>query len=84
MITVYKTQRLTEIEKLFKDSEFGMEEHQDILLNDRNKNWVKQLITLMQNQSVFTAVGAAHLVGKEGLINLLRKEGYTLKPVFNK
>lgn len=84
MIAVYKTQRLTEIEKLFKDSEFGMEDHQDILLNDRNKNWVKQLNTIMTKESVFVAVGAGHLVGNEGLINLLRKEGYTLTPLFNK
>lgn len=84
MITVYKTQRLTEIEKLFKDSEFGMENHQDILLNDRNKNWVNQLNPIMKNESVFVAVGAGHLVGNEGLINLLRKEGYTLKPLFNR
>ena len=84
MITVYKTQRLTEIETLFKDTEFGMEDHQDILLNDRNKNWVKQLDTIMKNQSVFVGVGAGHLVGKEGLISLLRKEGYKLKPILNK
>jgi uncharacterized protein YbaP (TraB family) len=84
MITVYKTQRLTEIEALFKDTEFGMEDHQDILLNDRNKNWVVQLKTIMKTEPVFVAVGAGHLVGKEGLISLLRKEGYTLKPIENK
>jgi hypothetical protein len=84
MITVYKSQRLTEIETLFKDTEFGMEDHQDLLLNDRNKNWVNQLKTIMKSESVFVAVGAGHLVGKEGLISLLRKEGYTLKPIFNK
>ena len=84
MITVYKTQRLTEIEALFKDTEFGMEDHQDILLNDRNKNWVVQLKTIMKSEVVFVAVGAGHLVGKEGLISLLRKEGYTIKPIDNK
>ena len=84
MITVYKTQRLTQIEKLFKDSEFGMEDHQDILLNDRNKNWVGQLKNITKNESVFVAVGAAHLVGDKGLISLLKKEGYTLKPLLNK
>ncbi|MCW3090894.1 MAG: TraB/GumN family protein [Ferruginibacter sp.] len=84
MIHVYKSQRLSEIENLFKDTEFGMENHQDLLLNDRNKNWVAQLKTIMPAESVFVAVGAGHLVGKEGLINLLRKEGYTLKPVLNK
>jgi uncharacterized protein len=84
MITVYKTQRLMEIEKLFKDTEFGMEDHQEVLLDNRNKNWVGQLNTIMQKQSVFVAVGAAHLVGQEGLINLLKKEGYTLTPILNK
>ena len=84
MISVYKTQRLMDIEQLFKDSEFGMEAHQDLLLNDRNKNWVTQLKTIMKNESVFVAVGAGHLVGKEGLISLLRKEGYSLKPLFNR
>ncbi len=84
MVDVYKTQRLSEIEKLFKDSEFGMEDHQDILLNDRNKNWVTQLKTIMQNESVFVGVGAGHLVGVEGVINLLKKEGYIVKPLINK
>ncbi|MEJ7587749.1 MAG: TraB/GumN family protein [Ferruginibacter sp.] len=84
MMTVYKTQQLSEIENLFKDSEFGMEDHQDLLLNSRNKNWVKQLNTILKKERVFVAVGAGHLVGKEGLISLLRKEGYTLKPLLNK
>src|SRR6195952_4113484 len=61
MMTVYKTQQLTEIEKLFKNTEFGMEDHQDLLLNDRNKNWVNQLRTIMEKESVFVAVGAGHL-----------------------
>lgn len=84
MIAVYKTQRLNEIEQQLNDTTFGMEKHQDLLLNDRNKNWVAQLNKIMKTQSVFVAVGTGHLVGKEGLISLLRKEGYTLKPVLNK
>jgi len=84
MITVYKRQRLGEIEKQLNDTTFGMEKHQDLLLNDRNKNWVAQLKKIMKTQSAFVAVGTGHLVGKEGLINLLRKEGYILKPVLNK
>jgi len=83
MMNVYKSQQVAEIEKLFNKSEFGMEDHQDILLNDRNKNWVVQLKTIMKTTRVFVAVGAGHLVGKEGLIALLRKEGYTVKPLLN-
>ena len=84
MMSVYKQQQLSSMEGLLKDTEFGMEDHQDLLLNDRNKNWVKQLKNMLPNQSVFVAVGAGHLVGKQGLINLLKKEGYTLTPIYNK
>ena len=84
MVQVYKNQQLDKMETLFNDEEFGMEEYQDILLDKRNQNWVNQLKTLMKNESVFVAVGAGHLVGEKGLIALLKKEGYTLKPVLNK
>ncbi|HMI78478.1 MAG TPA: TraB/GumN family protein, partial [Ferruginibacter sp.] len=43
MLSVYKKQQLNEIEILFSKNEFGMEEDQDILLDNRNKNWVAQL-----------------------------------------
>lgn len=84
MVNVYKTQQLKEIEKLFSHSEFGMADNQDILLDRRNKNWVVQLKPIMKNESVFVAVGAGHLIGKMGLIALLRKEGYTVRPIENK
>ena len=84
MMNVYKSQRVGEIENLFSKSESGMEAHQDILLDNRNKNWVAQLKIIMKTDKVFVAVGAGHLVGKQGLIALLRKEGYTVKPLLNK
>jgi hypothetical protein len=84
MVNVYKSQQLVAMQNLFSKSEFGMEEHQDILLDNRNKNWVGQLNTIMKTQPVFVAVGAGHLVGEKGLIELLKKEGYTLRPLVNK
>jgi uncharacterized protein len=84
MVHVYKSQQLAAMQDLFSKSEFGMEEHQDILLDNRNKNWVTQLKSIMPKQPVFVAVGAGHLVGGNGLIELLKKEGYTLRPLLNK
>jgi len=84
LISVYKTQRLSDIEKLFTDSEFGLGENREILLDNRNKNWVVQLKKLLLEKALFVAVGAGHLVGENGLIELLRKAGFTLKPVENK
>jgi hypothetical protein len=76
MMRVYKSQRLSAIEALFSKSEFGMQDHEDILLNKRNINWVEQLGTILQKENVFIAVGAGHLVGENGLITLLRKKGF--------
>ena len=50
-------------------------------LHNRNKNWLPKIIKLIHEQSTFVAVGAAHLGGEKGLLNLLKEEGYTLKPV---
>ena len=83
MMQVYRNQQINEIENLFSKSESGMENHQDLLLNNRNKNWVVQLKSIMKTNPVFVAVGAGHLVGKQGLIALLRKEGYMVQPLLN-
>ena len=84
MLNVYKTQQLSEIETMFTKAEFGMQKNQDILLDNRNKNWVEQLNKILPAKNLFIAVGAGHLVGEKGLIALLRKAGYTLRPLLNK
>ena len=83
MVVAYKNQRMNELEILLTNDEFGMEDNQDILLDNRNKNWVEQLKLIMKKKPVLTAVGTGHLIGKTGLIALLRKEGYTVRPLEN-
>lgn len=84
MMMVYKSQRLSAFEALFSKSEFGMQDHEDILLNKRNLNWVEQLGIILKKENVFIAVGAGHLVGENGLITLLRKKGYKVLPLQNR
>jgi uncharacterized protein YbaP (TraB family) len=36
---------------------------------------------MMKKESAFFAVGGAHLMGENGIIQLLRSKGYTVKPV---
>ena len=83
MLNAYKNQQLNQIEKIINDPEFGVEQNQDILLDKRNKNWIVQLKEIMKKGSIFTAVGAGHLVGKNGLIALLRAEGFTVLGLAN-
>jgi uncharacterized protein YbaP (TraB family) len=84
MLAMYKNQQLDSMESMIDKSEFGADKYGDLLLTDRNKNWVKQLKTIMKNESVFVAVGAGHLLGNTGLINLLKKAGYKVEPLQNK
>jgi uncharacterized protein YbaP (TraB family) len=53
------------------------------MLTNRNKKWIPLLTNWMQEKSLFIAVGAGHLAGDEGVINLLKRQGYTVEPVFN-
>jgi uncharacterized protein YbaP (TraB family) len=51
-------------------------------LDNRNKRWIPKLSVLMKSKKLFIAVGAGHLPGENGVIQLLRNQGYTVVPVF--
>jgi len=50
-------------------------------LIDRNVGMAKNFVKIAKKNTVFCAVGAAHLPGETGVIQLLRKKGYTVEPV---
>lgn len=84
LFAAYNNQDLKKLEELMVETDPGMAEFTDILLYHRNQNWVHKLKTLLPGKFLLIAVGAGHLPGEKGLINLLRKEGYSVTPVENK
>ena len=52
------------------------------MLFDRNIEMVKNMDSIMKTGSLFSAIGAAHLPGPKGVIELLRAKGYKVTPVF--
>lgn len=80
---LYKEQDLDRIDSLTQKGDPAMNGYMDLLLYDRNRKWVRELATLLPGKSLLIAVGAAHLPGDNGLISLLRKKGYTVRPVKN-
>ena len=58
-----------------------MDEMTQSLVSDRNRDWMKHILTYIKNKSTFIAVGALHLPGEDGLIQLLRDAGYTVEPM---
>jgi uncharacterized protein YbaP (TraB family) len=50
------------------------------LLVERNRNWMPQLDACLARRSpCFVVVGAAHLVGPDGLLALLQRKGYKIE-----
>ncbi|MDP4264381.1 MAG: TraB/GumN family protein [Bacteroidota bacterium] len=84
MMKAYKSQDLKKLEELMMKTDMGIGNFTDVLLYNRNRNWVAKLKKLLPDKSLLVAVGAGHLPGEKGVINLLRKEGYTVTPVENK
>ena len=52
-----------------------------LLVDNRNISWVRQLKEIFATTPAFVAVGALHLPGENGLLNLLRREGYIVTAV---
>ena len=80
----YRAQDMDCLAKSMSDGEgFSAAEMKD-LLESRNLRWLEKLPAMMEHQPLFIAVGAGHLTGDTGLLNLLRKKGYAVKAVMMK
>ncbi len=80
LVIDYKSQNLTALAKSFEEDEDD-QTLKTKLLDKRNQNWIPKIKTAIQNKSCFIAIGAGHLVGENGLINLLKNQGYTVDPI---
>ncbi len=83
LVNIYRTQDLTKMEEAMKSSMFADSSMNSFLLDQRNINWVEIMQPILQEKGLFIAVGAGHLPGKMGVLNLLRQKGYTVRPVLN-
>ena len=84
MASAYRNQELNKLEMLINKEEFGVGNFADLLLYNRNRNWVVTMGKIFSANSAVIAVGAGHLPGEKGVINLLRKAGYKVDPMENK
>ncbi|MNJ91762.1 TraB family protein [compost metagenome] len=80
MLRAYHNQDLEKLSKLILESD-GLGSSTEELLEKRNQNWVPKMDTLMNSKACFFAVGAGHLGGQNGMIQLLRQKGYEVTPV---
>lgn len=84
MVKLYRDQDIQGMQNLMGDDPDALGGYEDLLLQKRNRNWIPIMTDMMAEHSVFFAVGAGHLGGEEGVINLLRQKGYEVKAVSEK
>lgn len=80
LIQVYLSADIEKLHEMIAE----YDEIQDLtytLVDERNVNWIEKLKPEFHQHSVLVAVGAGHLGGPVGLIELLKQEGYTVEPI---
>lgn len=82
LVAAYRKNDLDVVmEMMTETGDVMMEKYREDFLDGRNKRWIPIIEQMTKKEVCFIAVGAAHLPGEFGVINLLRKAGYTVKPL---
>jgi uncharacterized protein YbaP (TraB family) len=81
LLACYLKEDLETLGKLMAEETSAFPEFNDILLVQRNKSWIAPMRAQMQKESTFFGVGAAHLSGPDGVVALLRAQGFTVTAI---
>ncbi len=81
LLELYVSQNVNQLYEFMTDSPEMDEETRAIMLDARNQKWISQIEAQAKLMPTFFAFGAGHLAGDQGVIELLKKQGYTLEPV---
>ena len=82
LVEAYKAEDMEAIDD-YMEQEIDDPAEVEFMLHNRNRNWVPRMRKLASGKSTFFAVGAGHLGGDAGMIQLLRDAGYTVTPILD-
>ena len=78
---LYAKQKVDKLIPLMKNQSPEFMEFEDVFLTNRNKAWIPKIIEETKTKKCFIAVGAAHLFDTNGVIQLLKNNGFTLTAI---
>jgi hypothetical protein len=82
MLAIYRDGDADALEALTFEDKAKKPEMFQKLFYERNQNWVPKMIGHIDaGGGVFFAVGAGHIIGEDGLLDLLGKKGYAFERV---
>lgn len=82
LFAAYKTMNIKKLEDITEVVGKDFPFYKAFILERPNIRWIPIMKEQMAKHTCFVAFGCRHLVGEKGIINLLRKEGYEVTPVF--
>jgi len=81
VLMAYQDQDIDKIFSIIKSATIAYDNLFEAMFPRRHEVWIPNIISLMKEQSCFFAVGVGHLAGEEGVIELLRHEGYVVSAI---
>ncbi|MEY3087087.1 MAG: hypothetical protein RLZ93_1011 [Bacteroidota bacterium] len=81
LLACYLKEDLETLGKLMAEETSAYPEFNELMLVQRNKSWIAPMRAQMQKESTFFGVGAAHLSGPDGVVALLRAQGFTVTAI---
>lgn len=81
MVDLYTKEDIKSLYQIITQEAESIPEFNYHFLETRNKNWIPLIEKQINAQSTFIAIGAGHLEGPTGLLNLLKEKGYNLAPI---
>lgn len=82
LMQCYRQQDLSCLQEIYSSEEVS-ESFDKALVDSRNRIMAHRIDSIIRQQPAFVAVGALHLVGGNGLIELLQQSGFAVTPVFS-
>jgi uncharacterized protein len=81
---IYREQKIDSLYHQLNEEFETFDKYESLFITDRNQKWLPILEENFLINSCFVAVGAGHLGGPNGLLQLLNSKGYHLKPIYFK
>lgn len=81
MLTNYLDESIDALYTDIVNESVGFPNFVENFLNRRNRNWIPVIVDQVERENTFIAVGAGHLPGPNGVLELLRAKGYSLTPI---
>lgn len=80
LLDTYLKKDINQLGTLMNNADLSPQFYSNFIVK-RNQKWIPIISELIQTNPTFIAVGAAHLPGKDGVLNLLKEAGYTITPI---